>query len=802
MANWFLSEWKLWLLVLLVLDCFIDAQTLKPTRWPLYQGKPLLLAWNAPTEDCWPRHKVPLQLDQFHIVASPNEGFTKQNLTIFYKDRLGLYPYFNSDNNPVNGGLPQIASLTAHLEKMPQDIKKYIHNSATKGLAVIDWEEWRPLWIRNWDMKSIYKNQSMLLVSKKNPTWDQGHVMKVAQQEFEMSGRNFMLRSLQLAKSLRPNQFWGFYLFPDCYNHDYLKSLESYTGRCPDPEIARNEQLRWLWTESTALFPSVYIGSVLRSTAFARQFVRYRVKEGMRVASLDSELARPVFVYARPTYINELELLTEIDLVSTIGESVALGAAGIILWGDASYASSPGMGTVATWTWQIILLCIFLTCPIMSRPMLLSEFPFFTVWNAPTEKCVSQYGVDLDLSTFDIIHNKNQSFIGSNITILYSDKLGFYPHYTDKNESVYGGVPQNFSLNKHLLQAYADLQKNIPDKNFTGLAVVDWESWRPLWDRNWDRKEVYQEGSRTLVRAKHHDWKPKQIEAQAKKDFEGAAQNFMEKTIKLGRTERPGGLWGFYGFPCCYNYQYKKNETYTGKCPPLDMMRNDKLSWLWNVSTALYPDIYIDLSLKGRDRDILLYARHRIQEGMRISKQVFPIQPLVIPYARIVYTYSMTFLSQEDLVHTIGESVALGAAGVVLWGDAVYSTNKGKPLTITITSTCLSVKSYIDETLGRYLVNATKAALLCSKELCSFNGRCVRQDAASSAYLHLDPAVWTIIPRAELPDQNPNRPSYVIQMKNKEEGYYFTKLFKCQCYPGWEGEHCEKQIAPKPRQRK
>ena len=28
------------------------------------------------------------------------------------------------------------------------------------------------------------------------------------------------------------------------------------------------------------------------------------------------------------------------DLVSTIGESVALGVAGVILWGDASYASS------------------------------------------------------------------------------------------------------------------------------------------------------------------------------------------------------------------------------------------------------------------------------------------------------------------------------------------------------------------------------------------------------------------------------------------------------------------------------
>lgn len=308
-----LCDWKVLLLMVLLWDCLCALEQ-KPTQWPLYSKKPLLLAWNVPTEDCAPRHGISFQLDQFQIVASPNEAFVRQDLTIFYKNRLGLYPYFEPDGTPVNGGLPQVASLSQHLEKMQDMVQKYIRETGAKGLAVIDWEEWRPLWIRNWETKDVYRRHSQELVRQKNPTWPPEQVTRVAQQEFEMSARKFMLETLRQAKNLRPNQLWGFYLFPDCYNHDYRRTLENYTGRCPDVEVARNEQLKWLWTESTALFPSIYMGTVLRSSASGRQFVRNRVREGMRLASSGDGLARPVFVYTRPTYANSLEQLTEVTL--------------------------------------------------------------------------------------------------------------------------------------------------------------------------------------------------------------------------------------------------------------------------------------------------------------------------------------------------------------------------------------------------------------------------------------------------------------------------------------------------------
>ncbi|KAM8930287.1 hyaluronidase-2-like [Pelodytes ibericus] len=327
-----------------LVNCFlVDTQASdnwkdKPTFRPVFTRRPFIVAWNAPTQDCRPRFDVDLNLRLFDINASPNEGFVDQNLTIFYKERLGLYPYYDEHRVPINGGVPQNASLRSHLNQLKDGISKYIRSLGKDGLAVIDWEEWRPIWIRNWQNKDVYRQASRDLVSSRHPTWKLEKVGKEAQYEFENAAREFMTETLSHAKSHRPHQLWGFYLFPDCYNHDYTKNQNSYTGQCPDVEISRNDKLSWLWEESTALYPSIYLEQVLESSDNGRKFVRSRVREAMRISYRHhKDYSLPVFVYTRPTYIRKLDLLTQEDLVSTIGESAAQGAAGAIFWGDANY---------------------------------------------------------------------------------------------------------------------------------------------------------------------------------------------------------------------------------------------------------------------------------------------------------------------------------------------------------------------------------------------------------------------------------------------------------------------------------
>ncbi|NXK57176.1 HYAL2 protein, partial [Chauna torquata] len=313
----------------------------KPSAAPVLTRRPFLVAWNVPTQDCKPRFHVALDFSIFDVQASPNEGFVDQNLTIFYKERLGLYPYYTGQRVAVNGGVPQQSSLAEHLARLPEGIGKYIRSPAKEGLAVIDWEEWRPIWVRNWKPKDVYQEVSRQLVGRRQPQRSLEEVNKQAIFEFESAARQFMVSTLRSAKSSRPKQLWGFYLFPDCYNHDYSKNKESYTGQCPDVEKTRNDQLAWLWKESLALYPSIYLDPLLASTANSRKFVRARVMEAMRISQQHHDgYSLPVFVYARPTYIRKMDVLSQPDLVSTIGESAALGAAGVIFWGDADYTKN------------------------------------------------------------------------------------------------------------------------------------------------------------------------------------------------------------------------------------------------------------------------------------------------------------------------------------------------------------------------------------------------------------------------------------------------------------------------------
>ncbi|XP_033935739.1 hyaluronidase-5-like isoform X2 [Pseudochaenichthys georgianus] len=327
-------------LPLLALLCSV--QSSPRTDPPIRPDHPFLFMWNAPTELCDLRFGMPLDLSHFHSVSSTLKTATNQNLSIFYTDRFGLFPYVDEDTGEMyDEGLPQLVDLQEHHELAEDDIEYYIPYDHP-GLAVLDFEEWRPQWVRNWGSKDIYRQISIETVQKKNASLSEDEAEDRAKIVFERAARKYFIRSIRIGKRLRPHRLWGYYLYPDCYNYGYNKDMEGFTGECPNIEKDRNDELLWLWKESTALFPSIYLELVLRDSQQARRFVRHRIQEAMRVSKLpNSSYSIPVYAYIRPVYKDSIDdYMSELDLVNTIGEAAALGAAGIVSWGDMNVTDS------------------------------------------------------------------------------------------------------------------------------------------------------------------------------------------------------------------------------------------------------------------------------------------------------------------------------------------------------------------------------------------------------------------------------------------------------------------------------
>ncbi|XP_019737362.1 hyaluronidase-4 [Hippocampus comes] len=412
-----------------------------------------------------------------------------------------------------------------------------------------------------------------------------------------------------------------------------------------------------------------------------------------------------------------------------------------------------------------------------ARLPLVGRKPFVAAWNAPLDMCEIKYNVSVNLDPLFQIHGSPRAnWTGQNVTIFYANRLGYYPRYTAQGEAVHGGVPQNGSLDVHLFKAYRDIAHFIPAEDFRGLAVIDWEFWRPQWSRNWHKKDVYRRKSRELTAKAYLNVTAAQVEELARRRFEKSARAFMQRTLQLGTRLRPNGLWGFYLYPDCHNYNLHESG-YTGLCPLMESLRNDELRWLWNSSTALYPSITI---LKSHSNSVanLRFARHRVREALRVASLTSNDYDLpTYVYLRLGYRDGpLTFLTTKDLVHTIGESAALGAAGFVIWGDLNLTMSRHN---------CSKVRWFLSRRLGQYITNVTRAAEFCSDFLCQNNGRCVRRNPSARHYLHLDAATYSIRPAAG------DRGFVVSGHHSPQALNMLAERFRCHCYEGHLGERCD-----------
>lgn len=91
------------------------------------------------------------------------------------------------------------------------------------------------------------------------------------------------------------------------------------------------------------------------------------------------------------------------------------------------------------------------------------------------------------------------------------------------------------------LEDYTDyINKRIPNPDFDGIAVLDFEEWRPLYDMNFasGKLGIIQEESKNVVKGEHPEWSEDEIAAYAEEDFDRAAR-YIKKilSIKIGHLK-------------------------------------------------------------------------------------------------------------------------------------------------------------------------------------------------------------------------------------------------------------------------
>ncbi|XP_008979937.1 hyaluronidase-3 isoform X3 [Callithrix jacchus] len=287
---------------------------------------PFSVLWNVPSAHCKARFGVHLPLNALGIIANHGQHFHGQNMTIFYKNQLGLYPYFGPRGTVHNGGIPQALPLDRHLALAAYQIHHNLRPGFA-GPAVLDWEEWCPLWAGNWGRRRAYQAASWAWVQQVFPDLDPQEQLYKAYTGFEQAARALMEDTLRLGQALRPYGLWGFYRYPNCGN-SWHSIASNYTGRCHAATLARNTQLHWLWAASSALFPSIYLPPRL-PPAYHQAFVRHRLEEAFRVARVGHQHPLPVLAYVRLTHRRSGRFLSQEEcwrlhdyLVDTLGPYV------------------------------------------------------------------------------------------------------------------------------------------------------------------------------------------------------------------------------------------------------------------------------------------------------------------------------------------------------------------------------------------------------------------------------------------------------------------------------------------------
>ena len=225
-----------------------------------------------------------------------------------------------------NGGIPQLANLTLHKERMDKDLAARVDPSFD-GVITLDYESWWPKWNLT---KEEYRNASRALARATLPAGAADAIVEArAIADYDAAALNFFVQTVRNTQRWAPLARVGFYGFPTApwwgYNASFMSQM--------------NEALLPLWNVSSALQPSLYLP--YKDNLGTRDYILHRLAQADDVNRLLASAGiptKPVLPYAWAHYHEgtpaALHFLDDNDTACEFFlPELFTKAAGLIIWG-------------------------------------------------------------------------------------------------------------------------------------------------------------------------------------------------------------------------------------------------------------------------------------------------------------------------------------------------------------------------------------------------------------------------------------------------------------------------------------
>jgi len=292
--------------------------------------------------------------------------------------------------------------------------------------------------------------------------------------------------------------------------------------------------------------------------------------------------------------------------------------------------------------------------------------------------------------------------IRKDAVIFYMSQLGRFP-FGGPHELVDGKAswlkPGENWMERHLKQVEIDVQARIPDPNWSGLAVIDYEGWNLSWDLTPNiassgpsdaRDRDYQDDWRDYLMAKDPAFSGMsgtERQAYMKQTYEATARDFFTQTIRKCKQLRPSAKWSFFAYP---PKLYISQLTPKGVIGYGDLSHrasaiNDEMAWLYQEMDFVCPSIYAigrtvpdgqKPNVRERENSIQTdrqYVLSNIREAVRLANGK-PVYAITTPKYKGTQGWEPKdrFLEDINLRHQLELPREAGAAGVIIW-DGIES---------------------------------------------------------------------------------------------------------------------------------